>query len=89
MASNDPIVEGFNAGYVIEKHHPEISKQLNNAVAEIEDEFFEGFVAGSQQYAKERTQTKTNSKLREASRNIPRPTQRSKDNRDKGFEIDL
>jgi hypothetical protein len=89
MASTDPIAEGFNAGYIIEKHQPELAQQLNAAVESVEDEFFQGFVAGSQQYAKERTQSKTISKLRDASRSIPRPTQdRSKDDKDKGFEID-
>ena len=89
MANNDPIAEGFNAGYIIEKHQPELAQQLNTAVESVEDEFFQGFVAGSQQYAKERTQSKTISKLRDASRSIPRPTRdRSKDDKDKGFEID-
>ena len=59
-------------------------------VAAVEGEevpFVEGFVAGSQEYAKERTQMKTISKLREASKGrIPRPTKNKE--KDKDFDIE-
>ncbi len=88
MDEEKDILEGFNAGYIIEKHRPELAKQLVSAVEGVELPFVEGFVAGSQEYTKERTQMKTISKLREASKSrIPRPT-KDKDDKDKGFEID-
>lgn len=89
MANTDQIAEGFNAGYIIEKHQPALAQQLNAAIESVEDEFFQGFVAGSQQYTKEKAQSKTISKLRDTSRSIPRPTQdRGRGDKDKGFEID-
>jgi len=88
MAEQDQLLEGFNAGYVLEKHRPELAQQISQAVETVEEEFFQGFVAGSQQYAKERTQSKTIGKLRDTARQIPRPTQKGKDSPDKGFEID-
>ena len=88
MAQQDQLVEGFNAGYVLERHRPELAQQISQAVASVEEEFFQGFVAGSQQYAKERTQSKTIGKLRDTARQIPRPTQKGKSTPDKGFELD-
>jgi hypothetical protein len=87
MSEEKDLVEGFNAGYIIEKHRPELAKQLLNAVDGVELPFVEGFVAGSQEYAKERTQMKTISKLRNLSKGrIPKPT-KDKD-KDKGIDMD-
>lgn len=89
MDEGKEILEGFNAGYVIEKHRPELAKQLVSAVEGVELPFVEGFVAGSQEYTKERTQMKTISKLREASKgSMPFPS-RDKDDPEKGFEMDI
>ena len=86
MAEKDQLVEGFNAGYILEKHQPKLAQQISQAVETVEEEFFQGFVAGSQQYVKERTQSR--SKLRDNTRQIPRPTQKGKNSPDKGFELD-
>lgn len=87
MSEEKDLVEGFNAGYIIEKHRPELAKQLLSAVDGVELPFVEGFVAGSQEYAKERTRMKTISKLRDSSRGrLPRPT-KDKD-KDKGIDMD-
>ena len=89
MDTDKEILEGFNAGYIIEKHRPAISKQLVAAVKGVEIPFVEGFVAGTQEYAKERTQSKTIAKLREASKGIPRPTKnKRRDDKEKDFGID-
>lgn len=90
MDKDKDLLEGFNAGYLIEKHRPALSKQLVSAVEGVELPFVEGFVAGTEEYAKERTQSKTIAKLREASRGIPRPTKgKDRDDKEKGFEIDI
>ncbi|MEZ4991939.1 MAG: hypothetical protein R2824_16070 [Saprospiraceae bacterium] len=90
MDADKEILEGFNAGYLIEKHRPTLSKQLVAAVDGVDIPFVEGFVAGTQEYAKERTRSKTIAKLREASKGIPRPTKsKDRDEKDKGFEIDI
>lgn len=82
------ITEGFNAGYLIEKHRPELAQQLTKNLEGVELPFIEGFVAGSQEYAKERTRSKIISKLRDSA-GIPKPPPlKDKDDKDKGFEID-
>lgn len=90
MDEDKEMLEGFNAGYLIEKHRPELAKQLVKTVEGVELPFITGFVAGSQEYTKERT-SKVISKLRE---NIsPRKSDPSKDkdrdDKDKGFEVDI
>jgi hypothetical protein len=82
------LAKGFNAGYIIQKHRPEIADSLTEAVRENKDEFFQGLVAGSEQYSKERTQSKTISKLRDTVRQLPRSTQKGKDSPNKGFDLD-
>lgn len=91
MDEGKEILEGFNAGYIIEKHRPALAKQLVQAVEGVELPFVEGFVAGSQEYTKERTQIKTISKLREASKGrIPRPTRsKDRDDKDRGIEPEI
>ncbi len=91
MDNGNEITEGFNAGYLIEKHRPELAQQLTKNLEGVEIPFIEGFVAGSKEYAKERIQSKVISKLRETSKGrIPRPT-KDKERGDKGkeFEIDM
>ena len=88
MDGSKEMTEGFNAGYLIEKHRPELAQQLVKSVEGVELPFIEGFVAGSQEYAKERTRSKIISKLRDST-GIPSPPSKNKDNRDKGFEIDI
>ncbi len=85
------IVEGFNAGYLIEKHCPALAKQLTKAVEGVEVPFVEGFIAGAEEYAKERIHAKTIAKLREASKgSIPFPKKnKGKDDPEKGIDIDL
>lgn len=65
MEEGKEILEGFNAGYLLEKHRPELTGQLTKAVEGVDTPFFEGFVAGSQEYAKERSRGKLISKLKE------------------------
>lgn len=87
MDEGKETLEGFNAGYIIEKHRPSLAKQLTKAV---DLPFVEGFIAGSEEYSKERIQVKTIAKLREASKgSIPFPTKdKARDDKGKGFEID-
>lgn len=88
MDEGKELLEGFNAGYVIEKHRPALAKQLVTAVEGVELPFMEGFVAGTQEYAKERTQSKTIAKLREASKgSISRPT-KDKGKDDMSMDVD-
>ena len=49
------MADGFNAGYVIEKHQPELSQKLVKAIKDMDTPFNKGFVAGAEEYSKERT----------------------------------
>ena len=89
MDESKEITEGFNAGYLIEKHRPELALKLVKSVEGVELPFIEGFVAGSQEYAKERTQAKVISKLRETSKGRITNPKKDRSRDDKGFEIDI
>lgn len=86
------LLEGFNAGYLIEKYRPELSQKLVNGLDGVEVPFIEGFVAGSKEFVQERELIRSISKSREQSPEkggIPRPTRQFDNNsKDKGFEID-
>lgn len=91
MANQDEIAEGFNAGYTLEKYRPELTQQLLKATQGVDLPFFEGFQAGSKEMERERAFSKSKgiAKLKEFSKDIPRPTQnRSKDAKDKGFDME-
>ena len=91
MEKDQELIEGFNAGYIIEKHRPELAKQLVNGLDGIEVPFIIGFVAGSKEFIKERElgKSKAISRLRGfAKGNIKIPSKRN-NKEDRGFEIDL
>lgn len=91
MENDQELIEGFNAGYIIEKHRPELAKQLVEGLDGADVPFVEGFIAGNSQSVQDRESAKsrTISKLKSfAKSRIPNPTQ-SKDKDDKGFEIDI
>lgn len=85
-------LEGFNTGYIIDKHRPELAQQLVEGISKSEDPFVEGFIAGSKESVKERAQTRSKgiARLRGLSKDrIPKPTKdREKDSKDKGFDIE-
>lgn len=90
MVNDKELIEGFNAGYIIEKHRPELAKQLVEGLDGMEVPFVEGFIAGNSQSLKERerTRSKTISKLKGFAKDkIPRPT-KNHDRENKGFDIE-
>ena len=92
MENDQELIEGFNAGYIIEKHRPELAKQLVEGLDGVEVPFVEGFLAGSDQSLKEkeRTRSKTVSQLKKfAKDHIPKPAKDlGKKGKNRGFEID-
>lgn len=58
MDAEKDIVEGFNAGYLIEKYKPELARELVKSLSDVELPFAEGFVSGSKEYSKERGRSK-------------------------------
>ncbi|MCI5083739.1 MAG: hypothetical protein MRY78_18725 [Saprospiraceae bacterium] len=86
MDEGKEVLEGFNAGYLIEKHRPELAKQLVSAVDGVDMPFIQGFVEGSKEYSKERNRSKIINKLKETSKEIS--SSKTLKNKDKGLDID-
>ncbi|PHN00924.1 hypothetical protein [Flavilitoribacter nigricans] len=87
------VVDGFNAGYIIEKYQPDLAQLLLESVASADTPYVEGFIAGSKEsiLERERTRSKTISKLKSFGKSgIPRPTKgKDRDGKAEGFEIDI
>ena len=86
MSEAKKTLEGFNAGYILKEHRPELSKQLENSLGDIELPFFKGFVAGSKEFIKEQTKSKNISRLMKTIKtNMPK----SKGRDGKGIDMDI
>ena len=85
-------LEGFNAGYLIEKHKPELSQKLVNGLDGVEVPFIEGFIAGSKEFVQERELKKSISVSKEhgyGKEEIPKPTRHfDKNSKGKGFNFE-
>ena len=88
MDSEKQIVEGFNAGYLIEKHRPELAKTLAEKSQGMESPFIEGFSAGRAEFARERGKSKFLSKLRGSAPQPPSVKSKDKNRDDKGLDIE-
>lgn len=64
MGNEKELIAGFNAGYLIQQHDPKLAKKLVEAVSEVEEDFFQGFVEGRNEYSKERSRLRLLEKLR-------------------------
>lgn len=58
MSQNKEILEGFNAGYLLEQHDPALAKQLNEAVSEVGEDFFQAFIEGREEFIKDKSRSK-------------------------------
>jgi len=53
MEPSDKITKGFNAGYLLQKHDPELAKTLLPSLEGVELPYFQGVMAGSKQFVLE------------------------------------
>jgi hypothetical protein len=89
MNEDKDLLEGFNAGYIIEKHRPALSQELQKAVEGVELPFVEGFVAGAEEYSIERNKLKAIEILKDHSKSsIPDFLKKGKSIEDKDRTID-
>lgn len=86
MSDEKELIAGFNAGYLIEKHQPELAKKIGDAVESVEEEFFQGFVEGREEFTKERSRAKLLDRLK-GDFDRPLPFSKAKD-KDKDLDID-
>ncbi len=67
MEKNEKLyTEGFNNGYLIAKHEPELSKKLTSGNTNEGNDYFDGLISGKQEYEME----KVKGRLKGISRNI-------------------
>lgn len=90
MATGRIIQKAFNAGYLVEKHLPQLSKVLVKGFQDKSGPFAEGFIAGSQECVKERTLGKSKF-LERLKGNLGKPAtpSPSKERGDKEMEMDI
>lgn len=60
MKNDDQILEGFNDGYIIQKHEPELANQMITNLDGVEEPYMQGFVAGAKEYQLEKELDKSN-----------------------------
>ena len=53
MKQEDSILKGFNAGYLLQKHEPELAKSLRKVLEGNDKPYVQGFLAGSKEYLTE------------------------------------
>ncbi|MEM6395917.1 MAG: hypothetical protein AAF741_06185 [Bacteroidota bacterium] len=49
----DDIKDGFNAGYVLRKHEPDLAEQLAESYKNVDGDYFKAFISGTEEYARE------------------------------------
>ena len=60
MKKDDQILEGFNDGYIIQKHEPELANQMITNLDGVDEPYMKGFVAGAKEYQMEKELDKSN-----------------------------
>jgi hypothetical protein len=88
--ANAIIQKAFNAGYLIEKYLPQLSKMLVKGFQNSKQPFAQGFIAGSNEYAQEKEHGKSRfaERLRE-NFDKNRARYRGRDRKDKEMDIDI
>lgn len=54
MNHEDQHLEGFNDGYIIQQHEPELANQMMANLDEVDEPYMKGFVAGAKEYLMEK-----------------------------------
>lgn len=88
--ANAVLQKAFNAGYLIEKYLPQLSKMLVKGFQDKTSPFAEGFIAGSKEMISERGRSKSTflEKLKENyGEPTKRKTTRSRDDREMDIDI--
>lgn len=88
MNENFLYIKAFNAGYLIEQYLPQLAKLLTSSLSDSDNDFAQGFIAGSNQYTLEKTPVKSRllDKLREDAKY---PKGKTSKDKEKGFDKDI
>ena len=61
MKDIELIKKGFNAGYLLQKHDPELARKLFRGLKDLDTPYAEGYRAGIKEYERERLTRKVES----------------------------
>lgn len=88
MNENFLYTKAFNAGYLIEKFLPQLAKLLTSSLSDTDNDFAQGFLAGSSQYIHEKTPVKSKllERLKEDAKNSKNQPPKDKE---KGLDKDI
>ena len=90
MAKAPVFQKAFNAGYLLEKHQPQLAQQIAKGLQNPKSEFADGFSAGRKQVEMEYGQNKSKflEKLK-AEYGTKAPAKAKSKDKDKGIDIDI
>lgn len=88
MTEEEQIQKGFNHGYQLQKHQPELAKTLQEGFQDKKAPYALGFIAGSQEYVLETEKTK-GSKLSNYLNKSEAQQQGDSQERDNQSDLDL
>jgi len=88
--ANAIIQKAFNAGYLIEKYLPQLSKMLVKGFQDSKNPYAQGFIAGSKEFAQEKVQSKSKF-LERLKQNFgdPKKGKTGRGSKDKEMDIDI
>ena len=53
------MIKGFNAGYILQKHNPELAKEIRSNLERVNEPYVQGFLAGAKEYEVEMEREKS------------------------------
>ncbi|MEO1262980.1 MAG: hypothetical protein AAFZ15_29500 [Bacteroidota bacterium] len=72
MEEEKKFLKGFNAGYQLAKHSPELSNKLKKGIQKSENPYVSGFFAGTHEFNKEIIKEQLKGKIKKARKSIER-----------------
>lgn len=76
MDNQKDMIKGFNNGYMLEKHNPELARKLLNGFTDKEHPYVQGFTSGVREFARERIVQQMRERNQSRDRNIDRELDR-------------
>ncbi len=82
MSEEQQIKKGFNAGYLMAKHKPELSQTMQDGFIDKENPFALGFIAGAKEHGHEVSKPRTKNYTVQIPKSHKKDKSRDKDFRD-------
>lgn len=87
MTEEQHIQKGFNAGYQLQKHNPDLAKQMQKGFSFQEHPYAKAFASGRKEYVKEQSNEKANM-MDDYSKRIQRQYKQKRNSKEKGKSPD-